>query len=91
MCRNAANGRRIWASALPIAPPAPPIWTRRLDGIFLHPVAGPLIFAAIVVAVFQSIFSWAKPIMDYLQSKVAVVRRLDEACAARFAAQFAVG
>jgi ferrous iron transport protein B len=50
--------------------PAPPIWTRRLDGIFLHPVAGPLIFAAIVVAVFQSIFSWAKPIMDHLQGWV---------------------
>jgi ferrous iron transport protein B len=24
--------------------PAPPIWTRRLDGIFLHPVMGPLVF-----------------------------------------------
>jgi ferrous iron transport protein B len=50
--------------------PAPPIWTRRLDGLFLHPVAGPLIFAAIVIAVFQSIFSWAKPIMDFLQERV---------------------
>jgi ferrous iron transport protein B len=26
--------------------PAPPAWTRRLDGIFLHPIAGPLIFLA---------------------------------------------
>ena len=33
--------------------PAPPIWTRRLDAVFLHPVAGPVIFLAIVVAVFQ--------------------------------------
>ena len=24
--------------------PAPPLWTRRLDAIFLHPVAGPLVF-----------------------------------------------
>jgi len=37
--------------------PAPPIWTRRLDAIFLHPVAGPLIFVLVVVAVFQTIFS----------------------------------
>jgi ferrous iron transport protein B len=44
--------------------PAPPLWTRRLDSVFLHPVAGPLIFAAVVVAVFQSIFSWAQPVMD---------------------------
>ena len=51
--------------------PAPPIWTRRLDSVFLHPVAGPLIFFAVVIAVFQSIFSWAKPIMDGLQQMVA--------------------
>ena len=44
--------------------PAPPLWTRRLDHIFLHPVAGPLIFGLVVIAVFQSIFSWATPLMD---------------------------
>ncbi|MBV8864958.1 MAG: ferrous iron transporter B, partial [Acidobacteriaceae bacterium] len=51
--------------------PAPPLWTRRLDAIFLHPVAGPLVFLAVVMAVFQSIFSWAKPVMDGLQQFVA--------------------
>jgi ferrous iron transport protein B len=51
--------------------PAPPLWTRRLDSVFLHPVAGPLIFLAVVLAVFQSIFSWAKPVMDGLQNGVA--------------------
>jgi len=65
---------RKWAAGLgkraSYRPPAPPIWTRRLDKVFLHPVAGPIIFAAIVIAVFQSIFSWAKPIMDHLQSWV---------------------
>ncbi len=65
---------RKWAANLgkraSYRPPAPPIWTRRLDSVFLHPVAGPLIFAAIVIAVFQSIFSWAKPIMDFLQAEV---------------------
>ena len=50
--------------------PAPPLWTRRLDAVFLHPVAGPLIFLAVVVAVFQSIFSWAKPLMDSLQGLI---------------------
>jgi ferrous iron transport protein B len=65
---------RKWAANLgkraSYRPPAPPIWTRRLDRVFLHPVAGPLIFAAIVIAVFQSIFSWAKPVMDGLQWEV---------------------
>ncbi|HEX3742873.1 MAG TPA: ferrous iron transport protein B [Bryobacteraceae bacterium] len=42
-------------------PPAPPKWTRRLDAVFLHPIAGPLLFLAVVVAVFQSIFSVATP------------------------------
>jgi ferrous iron transport protein B len=51
--------------------PAPPIWTRRLDAVFLHPVAGPLVFISVVIAVFQSIFSWAKPVMDGLQEAVA--------------------
>jgi ferrous iron transport protein B len=51
--------------------PAPPLWTRRLDSIFLHPIAGPLIFLAVVIAVFQSIFSWAKPVMDGMQRAVA--------------------
>ena len=46
------------------SPPAPPIWTRRLDGIFLHPVLGILIFAAVVLAVFQTIFTAAVPLMD---------------------------
>jgi ferrous iron transport protein B len=44
--------------------PAPPEWTRRLDAVFLHPVAGPLIFLAVVVAVFQTIFTAAVPLMD---------------------------
>ncbi len=45
-------------------PPVPPKWTRRLDSVFLHPVAGPLIFAVVVVAVFQTIFTAATPLMD---------------------------
>jgi ferrous iron transport protein B len=50
--------------------PAPPLWTRRLDSIFLHPVGGPLIFTAVVIAVFQTIFYGAKPIMDWLLAMV---------------------
>ena len=67
---------RQWATKLnnsaSYRAPAPPIWTRRLDAVFLHPLFGPLIFAAVVVAVFQSIFSWAQPIMDGMTYAVAV-------------------
>jgi ferrous iron transport protein B len=51
--------------------PAPPQWTRRLDRIFLHPVGGPLIFVAVVMAVFQSIFTAAKPLMLGVQAGIA--------------------
>lgn len=47
-------------------PPAPPIWTRRLDAVFLHPLVGPAVFITVVVLVFQSIFSWAMPLKDAL-------------------------
>jgi ferrous iron transport protein B len=48
--------------------PAPPMWTRRLDSVFLHPLAGPLIFLIVVAGVFQTIFAGAKPLMDGLQA-----------------------
>jgi len=50
--------------------PAPPLWTRRLDAIFLHPIAGPLIFLIVVAGVFQTIFSGARPLMDGLQALI---------------------
>jgi ferrous iron transport protein B len=66
-CRQWA--RQVGAGAAYQAP-APPLWTRRLDAVFLHPVAGPLIFLAVVAGVFQTIFSGAKPLMDGLQAMI---------------------
>lgn len=48
--------------------PAPSIWTRRMDAVFLHPLGGPLIFLAVVVLVFQTIFAGAQPLMDSVES-----------------------
>jgi ferrous iron transport protein B len=45
-------------------PPGPSALTERLDGFFLHKLWGPLIFLAVVLVVFQSIFTWAVPAMD---------------------------
>ena len=50
--------------------PAPPLWTRRLDGIFLHPVVGPLIFLLVVIGVFQTIFAGARPLMDAVAAAI---------------------
>jgi ferrous iron transport protein B len=45
-------------------PPVAPIWTQRLDAVFLHRLVGPLAFLLVVVAVFQTIFYAAVPLMD---------------------------
>jgi ferrous iron transport protein B len=50
--------------------PAPPLWTRRLDRVFLHPVIGPAVCVLVVIGVFQTIFSGARPIMDALQDGI---------------------
>ena len=47
--------------------PAPPIWTRRLDSVFLHPFWGPIVFVIVVGAVFQTIFTGAQPLMDSVE------------------------
>lgn len=44
--------------------PGPSELSERLDHVFLHPIGGPLVFLAVVVLVFKSIFTWAVPLMD---------------------------
>jgi len=51
--------------------PEPPLWTRRLDKVLLHPVWGAVVFAIVVVAVFQTIFSGARPLMNGLAALIA--------------------
>ena len=45
----------------------------RIDALALHRVWGPLIFLALMVLVFQAVFSWATPLMDGIQSLIAFV------------------
>ena len=47
--------------------PATPIWTRRLDSLFLHKLWGGVIFGVVVVAVFQSIFAVGQPLTELFQ------------------------
>jgi ferrous iron transport protein B len=46
--------------------PAAALWTRRLDSVLLHRFAGPLIFLAVVFAVFQVVFTIGQPLSDGL-------------------------
>ncbi len=46
--------------------PSSPIWTIRLDRILLHRAWGPLVFLAVVIAVFQVVFTIGQPLSDGL-------------------------
>jgi ferrous iron transport protein B len=46
--------------------PRASLWTSRLDSLLLHRYAGPLIFLAVVFAVFQVVFTIGQPLSDGL-------------------------
>ena len=52
--------------------PAAPVWTQRLDAIFLHRLWGPIIFAVVVMGVFQIIFAVGQPLSNLLQKLLDV-------------------
>ena len=45
-------------------------FTRRLDAVALHPVAGPLLLVTVFGVLFQALFSWATPLMDLIDGAV---------------------
>jgi ferrous iron transport protein B len=63
-----ARGCREWAQKVGAQAkyrrPATPEWTRRLDSVFLHKYWGILIFALVVIGVFQSIFAVGQPLSE---------------------------
>ena len=48
--------------------------TDAIDRAILHPVAGTLIFALVMVSFFQLIFAWAQPAMDGLDHGITFAR-----------------
>jgi ferrous iron transport protein B len=66
-----ARGCREWAlrvgAQASYRRPVTPAWTRRLDGVFLHPVWGPIVFLLTVISVFQVTFAIGGPVSDGFQ------------------------
>ena len=50
--------------------------TDRIDRVLLHPVFGLLVFAAVMIFLFQSIFSWAVPAMDAIDTSFGALGRV---------------
>ncbi|MFM8270952.1 MAG: ferrous iron transport protein B, partial [Gemmata sp.] len=66
-----ARTRFAWvraAVAAAVTRPAvkPTTWTDRIDAVLTHRVWGTLVFLAVMFLMFQSIFLWAKPLMDLI-------------------------
>jgi ferrous iron transport protein B len=55
--------------ATSVTPPArPDTLTTKIDAVVLHPVAGMLILLTVLFVMFQAVFSWAQPAMDFLNN-----------------------
>lgn len=67
---QSAAACRTWATQVTTrtkyTAPAAALWTRRLDSVLLHRLFGPLIFLAVVFAVFQVVFSLGQPLSEGL-------------------------
>jgi ferrous iron transport protein B len=48
----------------------PELWTERLDRVFLHPVLGFIVLAAVLAFMFQAIFSWASIPQGWIEQGV---------------------
>ena len=66
-----ARARFAWvrsAVAAAVTKPAvrPTTWTDRIDAVLTHRLWGTLVFLGVMFLMFQSIFLWAKPLMDQI-------------------------
>lgn len=48
-------------------------WTRTLDKVLLHPLAGPLILFALLFLMFQSVFAWSEAPIGWIETAIAAV------------------
>ncbi|WP_353198109.1 ferrous iron transporter B [Sandarakinorhabdus sp.] len=65
---------RRMAAAVQTATGAARRWSQRIDNVVLHPVAGPLLLAAILFFMFQAVFSWAEAPMGWIEAGVAALQ-----------------
>ena len=68
-----ARARAI-ASAAIIAERPASLWTKRIDDVVLHPVAGPTILAALLFIMFQAVFAWAQAPVALIEAGIAALQ-----------------
>jgi ferrous iron transport protein B len=63
------EARRIAAAAIVNETPVRR-WTHRLDRVLLHPLAGPLILAAVMFTMFQAVFAWSEAPIGWIEALI---------------------
>jgi ferrous iron transport protein B len=58
-------------TAVGYSPPVDSRWAARFDALLLHPVGGLLVLAVVMFLMFQAVFSWAAPMMDWIDGSMA--------------------
>ena len=66
---------KVIADTVTLAQGAQRRWSQRLDAVALHPVAGPILLAALIFVMFQSVFLFAQVPMEWLGSVIEVLQR----------------
>ena len=61
------------ANAVIVSETATRQWTRTLDKVLLHPLAGPLILFALLFLMFQSVFAWSEAPIGWIETAIAAV------------------
>ncbi|MCX7929720.1 MAG: ferrous iron transporter B [Chlorobi bacterium] len=51
------------------------IRTERIDRVLLHPIWGFVVFGIVMALIFQSIFTWAQPLMDWIDGTINQIRQ----------------
>lgn len=59
------------ATAVTVSETAARRWTHRLDALFLHPVAGPVILLATMFLMFQAVFAWSEAPIGWIEAGMA--------------------
>lgn len=63
-----------WMSACRRAEPSTgPTWTDRVDTILTHKLWGSLVFLVVMMLIFNSIYSWAGPLMDGVEGGIGAL------------------
>ena len=59
------------AKAVIVSETATRQWTRILDKVLLHPLAGPLILFGLLFVMFQSVFAWSEAPIGWIETAIA--------------------